>query len=181
MEAQLTLCKIVEALGDEPCNVAVSSGGLALPAGLKLPPNVRLFPTVPGATVLARARLVVHLGGHGTLMQALAAGVPSLLLPVNPDQILIAQKAHALGVGLNLWQPGGLPVDASWQDRVTPAVLRGAVQQLLAEERFAAACRAFKERLSQVRAAAAAVEKLEALVRARARGGRSSSTVHAVH
>jgi UDP:flavonoid glycosyltransferase YjiC (YdhE family) len=163
VEAQPILMKIVDALRDEPCNVVVSSAGLSLPGDLKLPSHVRLFPTVPGATVLARSKLVIHLGGHGTLMQAMSAGVPSLLLPVNPDQILIAQKAHALGVGLNLWQPGGLPVDASWQRRLTLPMLRSAVHKLMSEPSFWATCQEFKQRLAQTDCAAVAAEILEGI------------------
>jgi len=160
VEAQKILTKVIDALRDAPYNVVVSTGGLSLPSDLRLPPSIRLFPTVPGATVLARSKVIVHLGGHGTLMQALSAGVPSLLLPANPDQILVAQRAHCLGVGHSLWEPGHLPVDASWQRKLTVPALRSAIDRLMADQTCATTCQGFKRRLAGNAGAALAAEKL---------------------
>lgn len=50
--------------------------------------------------VLQRARLTVCHGGSGTIYQSLAAGVPVLSLPGNPDQALASAAVSARGAGL---------------------------------------------------------------------------------
>lgn len=102
VEAGPALVKIIDALRESSYAAIVSTGSLALPAGLKLPARMRVFPTVPGETVTRRSCLVIHHGGHKTLMQVLKAGVPSLVLPANPNQVLVAQQVQALGAGHTL-------------------------------------------------------------------------------
>ena len=95
------------------------------------------------------------------MMQALAAGVPSLILPANPDQILIAQQAQALGIGHSMWRPGDLPAGLGYLRKITPAEIRRAVEGLIADRNCAQVCQAFKRRLSSLRGAAAAAEVVE--------------------
>jgi UDP:flavonoid glycosyltransferase YjiC (YdhE family) len=53
---------------------------------------------VPHARLFARAALVVHQGGIGTLAQALRAGRPQLIVPFFADQNDNAARAQRLGV-----------------------------------------------------------------------------------
>jgi UDP:flavonoid glycosyltransferase YjiC (YdhE family) len=161
-----TTIKIIDALRDGTFNVVVSTGNLSLPDGLDLPSHIRAFPTVPGAFVMSRSVAVVHLGGHETLMQALAAGVPSLILPVNPDQILVARQAQALDIGYCPWRMGSLPIDPRWQLTLTPTEIRGAIDNVIRDQKYARACRALKSKLSAFRGATLAAEILEGIARA---------------
>jgi rhamnosyltransferase subunit B len=68
-----------------------------LPA--KLPDVVRHFNYVPFSQVLPRAAAFVHHGGIGTVAQALAAGVPQLVVPLAHDQPDNAARVCRLGVG----------------------------------------------------------------------------------
>jgi UDP:flavonoid glycosyltransferase YjiC (YdhE family) len=52
--------------------------------------------------VLQHAALLVTHGGHGTVMKALAAGVPMLLLPHGRDQADTAVRVTARGAGIAL-------------------------------------------------------------------------------
>jgi UDP:flavonoid glycosyltransferase YjiC (YdhE family) len=164
VEAQEILLKIIDALRDGHYNSVVSRGSILLPADLELPDCIRVFSTVPGASVVRRSAAVVHHGGHETLMQAVAGGVPSLILPANPDQILIAQQAHALGIGHNLRRPGRLPVGARWLRQITPAEIRSAVDDLIADQRYAMACRTLTATVD-FRGASLAAEILEETAR----------------
>lgn len=166
VEAQAVLVKIIDALREGPYNVVVSTGNVTLPSGLELPPHIRAFPTVPGTVVMSRSVAVVHLGGHGTLMQALSAGVPSLILPVNPDQILVARQAQALDIGYCPWQMGSLPIDPRWQRALTPAEIRGAIDNVIRDQKYARACQTFRSKLSSYRGATSAAEILEGIARA---------------
>jgi MGT family glycosyltransferase len=61
-----------------------------------LPPNVHVEPWVDQADVLAEADVVVCHGGSGTVLGALAAGVPLVMVPSFADQFENARRiAHA--------------------------------------------------------------------------------------
>jgi rhamnosyltransferase subunit B len=65
-----------------------------------IPPTVCCFGYVPFSQILPRAAAFVHHGGIGTTSQALAAGVPQLVMPLAHDQPDNAARAKALGVAL---------------------------------------------------------------------------------
>lgn len=64
-----------------------------------LPRGVRHFDYVPFSAVLPRAAAFVHHGGIGTTAQALAAGVPQLVVPLAHDQPDNALRIRRLGAG----------------------------------------------------------------------------------
>ncbi len=64
----------------------------------RLPAGVRHFEYVPFSQVLPRAAALVHHGGIGTSAQALAAGVPQLVMPMGFDQLDNAARLTRLGV-----------------------------------------------------------------------------------
>ncbi|MEU6641954.1 nucleotide disphospho-sugar-binding domain-containing protein [Saccharomonospora sp. NPDC046836] len=65
-----------------------------------LPTNVRLVGWVPIPDVLPTCAALVHHGGAGTLLAALAAGVPQLIEPGPGDRTQHAQLVAARGAGL---------------------------------------------------------------------------------
>lgn len=67
-----------------------------------LPAEVTVLPWVPQAELLPHVDAVVHHGGSGTTLGALAAGVPQLLLPQGADQFANAEAVTAVGAGLRL-------------------------------------------------------------------------------
>lgn len=168
VEAQSALVKIIDALRDAPYNVVVSTGSLSLPDDLKLPAHIRVFSTVPGAAVVRRSAAVIHHGGHGTLMQALAAGVPSLIAPSNPDQTLVAQQAQELGIGHSLRRPQDLPMMGTGiLHEMTPIRIRREIDDLLADQYCLQSCQAIRQEMETYRGATAAAEVLEGVVRAK--------------
>ena len=56
----------------------------------------------PFDLLLPHAATLVHHGGIGTLAQALAAGVPHLVMPMGHDQPDNARRLERLGVGKTL-------------------------------------------------------------------------------
>ncbi len=68
-----------------------------LPAAL--PNGVRHFDYVPFSMVLPRSAALVHHGGIGTTAQALAAGIPQLMVPTSHDQPDNALRIRRLGIG----------------------------------------------------------------------------------
>jgi UDP:flavonoid glycosyltransferase YjiC (YdhE family) len=66
----------------------------------RLPAHVRCFGYVPFSRVLPRAAAFVHHGGIGTTAQALAAGVPQLIMPLAHDQPDNAERVRLMGAAL---------------------------------------------------------------------------------
>lgn len=71
-----------------------------VPAGL--PRTTLHVPYAPFSRVLPRCAALVHHGGIGTSAQALAAGIPQLVMPMAYDQFDSAARLGRLGVGLTL-------------------------------------------------------------------------------
>ncbi|MGN9907016.1 nucleotide disphospho-sugar-binding domain-containing protein [Phytohabitans sp. LJ34] len=65
-----------------------------------LPPNVRAVGWTPFAEALPTCAGVVHHGGAGTLLAALAAGVPQIVVPGPGDRRRNAELVAARGAGL---------------------------------------------------------------------------------
>ncbi|MET9232419.1 nucleotide disphospho-sugar-binding domain-containing protein [Lentzea sp. NPDC003310] len=66
----------------------------------RLPANVSVYPWLPQAEVLRYADVAVHHGGSGTVLGALAAGVPQVVLPQGADQSGNADALVAAGAAL---------------------------------------------------------------------------------
>lgn len=67
-----------------------------------LPPGVKAVPFAPFSELLPRCRAIVHHGGIGTIAQALAAGLPQLVMPMAHDQPDNARRLRSLGVAESL-------------------------------------------------------------------------------
>lgn len=68
-----------------------------------LPPGVITARYLPFGELLKSARAIVHHGGIGTTSQALAAGLPQVVVPMAFDQFDNAARVHRLGCGR--WLP----------------------------------------------------------------------------
>ena len=67
-----------------------------------LPENVRHCSFAPFDLLFPQAAALVYHGGIGTMAQALAAGIPHLVMPMGHDQPDNAQRLERLGVGKTL-------------------------------------------------------------------------------
>jgi UDP:flavonoid glycosyltransferase YjiC (YdhE family) len=74
-----------------------------------LPANVHAETFVNQAAVFRHADLVVHHGGSGTILGALAHGTPQLLLPKGADQFFNADLMAAAGLASVLEPPAVSP------------------------------------------------------------------------
>jgi UDP:flavonoid glycosyltransferase YjiC (YdhE family) len=64
-----------------------------------VPDGVRVVESVPLHTVLPSCDAIVHQGGAGTTLTAAALGVPQLVIPQMPDQLVHAFQLDATGAG----------------------------------------------------------------------------------
>jgi UDP:flavonoid glycosyltransferase YjiC (YdhE family) len=98
-DSPVALQLVFDALADLPVHVLATSGAVS-PEALRPPPNAAICGFVPHAAVLPHAALSINQAGHGSVMAALAHGVPSLCLPsVGADQAIIASQVETLGAG----------------------------------------------------------------------------------
>jgi len=68
----------------------------------ELPENVYYASHAPFGALFRRAAALVYSGGIGTLSQALAAGIPHLVVPMSHDQPDNAARIERLGIGTSL-------------------------------------------------------------------------------
>jgi UDP:flavonoid glycosyltransferase YjiC (YdhE family) len=87
-------------------------------------------PLIRPRDVLDRAVVTVCHGGSGTVYQSLAAGVPLLCLPGNPDQCLVSSAVTEAGAGLTIEVRSA-----------TPTRLEQAFRKLFSNGRFEASAR----------------------------------------
>jgi UDP:flavonoid glycosyltransferase YjiC (YdhE family) len=91
--------------------VLVAAGRVPVDQLGSVPPNVTVRQWVPQAKLLQHADVVVHHGGSGTTLGALAAGVPQLVLPQGADQFANAEALRGAGAALSLL-PGETSAEA---------------------------------------------------------------------
>jgi UDP:flavonoid glycosyltransferase YjiC (YdhE family) len=125
-----------------------------LPRGL--PDGIRHVAYAPFGALLPRTAAIVHHGGIGTLAQALRAGIPQLVTPMNFDQPDNAARVTRLGVA----------------DRVrprdyTPTVAANKLAALMASSDVASQCRAAANRLTETDPIAATCALIESIVPSR--------------
>ena len=125
-----------------------------------LPPGVCHFPFVPHSHLLPRAAALVHHGGIGTAFQALAAGIPQLIVPVFLDQPDNGRRLKQLGVAETVRRGAYCPREVSRK-----------LERLLRSEEVSASCREYAARCQQAHAAENACVALERLFAVGGRGG----------
>jgi UDP:flavonoid glycosyltransferase YjiC (YdhE family) len=96
-----------------------------------LPGNVRTADWLPFPAVFPAADGVVHHGGAGTLLTALAAGLPQLVAPGAGDRTVHAELVAARGAGLAV--PAKRITRADLERLVHDRSLRAAAQEVAAE------------------------------------------------
>ena len=96
------LRRVVAALATLPVRGLVTTGPSLDPGAVQGAPNVSVVASAPHRAVLREAALVVTHGGHGTLLKALAADVPVVVLPHGRDQGDNAVRVTLRGAGVAL-------------------------------------------------------------------------------
>jgi MGT family glycosyltransferase len=117
------------------------------------PPNVLVVPQVPQLAVLRRVDLVICHGGHNTVCEALAAGVPLVVAAVRDDQPFVADQVVRAGAGVRVRF-----------GRVTVADLRAAVGTVLGDPGYREAAARLRAAFARAGGAPAAADRLAALL-----------------
>jgi MGT family glycosyltransferase len=132
----------LQAAGTLPVRVLLTVGSTFDPATLgPIPANAHVEPWVAQEDVLAEAALVICHGGSGTVLGALASGVPLVVCPLFADQSANAGMVQDAGAGVVVTSkrpaPGGV---AAFGEDDVPS-LRRAVTDTLADKLTARAVR----------------------------------------
>lgn len=127
---------VLQALVDEGCSVLcylpeVASGR---PPPVSSPLLHYAAAPVSLEAAYREAALCICHGGEATLVQALLAGVPVLLLPMQTEQFLISRQVQQVGAGVN----------AAMRPR--PQDWRKLLRQMLDEDRYRRAAQAFADK-----------------------------------
>jgi MGT family glycosyltransferase len=145
------LRRVVEALSERPVRGVVTVGQMLDPAEVPARENVEVVVAAPHRPLLEQAALAITHCGHGTTLKALAAGVPLVCLPMGRDQNDTAARVVHQGAGVRL-SPGA-----------TARRIGRAIDEVLADDRYAAEARRMADVIRREQAEADVVGELERL------------------
>jgi MGT family glycosyltransferase len=148
---EVALQRTLDALSDMPVQVLVTLGPGIRRDDIRLPPNAVAEAWIPHGEMVPRCSIVVTHAGHGTIMAALAAGVPLLCMPMGRDQHENAARVEACGAGRSIAEES----DA--------AAIRAAIADVLAEPSYRMAARRMAFVIRGYDGGRRAVAELEAL------------------
>jgi UDP:flavonoid glycosyltransferase YjiC (YdhE family) len=146
--------RIIEALRDEPLALVLTVGEQNDPAALGAQPdNVVVRRYIPQAELLPHCHAVVAHGGSGTILGALAHGLPLLVVPQGADQYANADAVVAAGAGRRLTR-----------DETTVAAIRDSVRALLREPGHQDAAQRVRAEIMAMPAAATTIAAFQSLI-----------------
>ena len=149
MRQEGLLQRAADALGQAQVRGLVTTGPAVDPGVISAPDNVTATRWVRHADVLPHCSAVITHGGHGTVMKALIAGVPLVLVPLGRDQPDNAGRVVYAGAGIRL------------RKNTSAAALRAAVARVIDDPRYRTAARHMAARLAAERDDNRAVDELE--------------------
>jgi len=156
MRQEVLLQRAADALGQAQVRGLVTTGPAVDPAVISAPPDVTVTRWVRHADVLPHCSAVITHGGHGTVMKALIAGVPLIVVPLGRDQPDNAGRVVYVGAGIRL------------RKNASADALRTAISRVIDDPRYRAAARHMAARLAAERDDNLVVDELEQV----AAGGR---------
>lgn len=119
-----TLQNCIDALKNLPVRGLVTLGLAMEDLSFNVPENVKLVNSVQHSMVFPHADIVITHGGHGTVMRALANGVPLICLPMGRDQKDNAVKVEIKGCGITM------------SSKSKPVKIKKAIEKILKEPEY---------------------------------------------
>ena len=101
------LRRVVRSLDGRPVHALVTLGPGLRPDEVRGTANVSVAVSAPHGPVLSHADVVITHAGHGSVIKALAAGVPLVCIPHGRDQRDNTARVVAAGAGLRLSRRAG--------------------------------------------------------------------------
>ncbi len=146
---------VATGLREEPVDLVITVGRDMDPAELgPQPPHIHVERYIPQSLLLPRCDLAIMHGGYNSVMSALYAGVPMLIVPLAADQPMNAQACAQLGVAR--------VVDP---EQLTPEVIRQHVREMLKDGSYRERARRFQAESQALPGLERGVALLEQLAR----------------
>jgi MGT family glycosyltransferase len=142
---------IVDALGTLAVRGVVTTGPALDPRRVHAPANVTVVAAAPHSEVLRDAAAIVTHGGHGTVIRALAADVPMVVLHHGRDQADNTARVVARGAGVAV------------KRTASSAKIAAAVRRVLEDPSYRAGAAALGAIIRQDAASTMLVDELEDL------------------
>lgn len=145
------LQRVTDALAGLPVRGLVTTGPAVEPDSIRAAANVVVMASAPHRDILPQADLVVTHGGHGTVIKALAAGLPLVILHHGRDQADNAARVTTRGAGVSV--PRG----------ASSARIARAVAEVLDDPRYRAAAEELSRAIARDATGTALIDELEAV------------------
>jgi UDP:flavonoid glycosyltransferase YjiC (YdhE family) len=149
----------VDALGSLDIDVVLGAGNQSLPDSL--PANFTALAYAPGQALARRADLMIHHGGHGSTLTALAAGTPAVVIATSIERQSNARRMAALGAGICLVPDG----DPFTRQQFDADLLGDAVQSILTDASYRQAAQLAQAELAALSGPAGVADLVEAATR----------------
>ena len=148
----------IAALGNAPVQVVLTTGYQDVPEEVgALPPNFHHAAYLPGLAMAERCDLMVHHGGHSSVLTGLSAGTPAVMIPTSTERESNARRLIALGAGEIV-----MPMDgADGEKHIDEADFSGKVHRALNEPGYRNAARRVAESMRRFGGAQEAADRIE--------------------
>jgi UDP:flavonoid glycosyltransferase YjiC (YdhE family) len=148
----------IEVLASTSVQVVLTTGYQDLPEEFAvMPSNFHQAAYVPGLLMAKRCDLMVHHGGHSSVMTGLMAGTPAVIIPTITERVSNARRLAAIGAGEVVMPVAGAdgekPIDVDEFGRK--------VSRVLNEPSYRQSARRVAESMRQFGGAHAAAERIE--------------------
>jgi UDP:flavonoid glycosyltransferase YjiC (YdhE family) len=155
----------IAALADEYIQVVLTTGYQEVPEEFRiLPSNFSHAAYLPGLAMAERCDLMVHHGGHSSVMTELWAGTPAVMIPTLTERESNARRVVALGAGEIV-----MPVDgADGEKHIDVAELGAKVRRVLNEPNYLRSAQRVAESMRKFGGAAQAAHLIECFAAANA-------------
>ncbi|MGB7495183.1 MAG: nucleotide disphospho-sugar-binding domain-containing protein [Candidatus Acidiferrum sp.] len=150
----------IVALADLPVQVVLTTGYQDVPTEIgALPANFRHAAYLPGPAMAQRCDLMVHHGGHSSVMNGLSAGTPAVIVPTITERESNARRVVALGAGEIV-----LPIDGpDGEKSISVDEFRSKVHQVLDHPDYRTSARRVAQSMRQLGGATEAAARIEHL------------------
>lgn len=148
----------IAALADAPVQVVLTTGYQEVPEEIgALPANFHHAAYLPGRAMAERCDLMVHHGGHSSVMTGLSVGRPAVIIPTITERESNARRVVALCAGEIV-----LPVDAAdGEKEIHVDEFSAQVHRVLSESSYRESARRVAESMRQFGGAREAADRIE--------------------
>ena len=154
----------IASLANMPVHVVLTGGYQDLPEEVgPLPSNFYHAAYLPGMAMAERCDLMVHHGGHSSVMTGLSAGTPAVIIPTSTERESNARRLAALGAGEFVICTSA----TNGEKQIDMADFSAKVKACLTEKCYRTAARRVCESMRQYGGAEQAADRIERLAAAK--------------